>query len=164
MALPATLHLYRRLHTRGCGSGLCCFWRRWRNEIGFDGVASLIDKSFLRQSEPEGQEPRLLMLETIREYGWECLNGSGEMEESRHAHAAYYLHLAEQIDPHLRSAQQAVWLACLGAEHDNLRAALRWSIDHGEKEMAVRLGGALWYYWELCGHLGMGEASSSSRP
>jgi predicted ATPase len=117
----------------------------------FDGVASLIDKSFLRQSEPEGQEPRLLMLETIREYGWECLNGSGEMEETRHAHAAYYLHLAEQIDPHLRSAQQAVWLARLGAEHDNLRAALRWSIDHGEKEMALRLGGALWYFWEVCG-------------
>ena len=117
----------------------------------FDGVSSLIDKSFLRLSEPEGQEPRLLMLETIREYGWECLNGSGEMEETGHAHAAYYLHLAEQIDPHLRSAQQAVWLARLGAEHDNLRAALRWSIDRGEKEMALRLGGALWYFWELRG-------------
>jgi predicted ATPase/DNA-binding CsgD family transcriptional regulator len=117
----------------------------------FDGVSSLIDKSFLRQSEPEGQEPRLLMLETIREYGWERLNGSGEMEETGHAHAAYYLHLAEQIDPHLRSAQQAVWLARLGAEHDNLRAALRWSIDYGEKEMALRLGGALWYFWELRG-------------
>ncbi len=117
----------------------------------FDGVASLIDKSFLRQSEPEGQEPRLLMLETISEYGWECLNGSGEMEETRHAHAAYYLHLAEQVEPHLRSAQQAVWLARLEAEHDNLRAALRWSIGHAEKEMALRLGGALWYFWELCG-------------
>ena len=117
----------------------------------FDGVASLIDKSLLRQSEPEGQEPRLLMLETVREYGWECLNGCGEMEETRHAHAAYYLHLAEQVEPHLRSAQQAVWLARLEAEHDNLRAALRWSIDHGEKEMALRLGGALGYFWELCG-------------
>jgi len=117
----------------------------------FDGVASLIDKSFLRQSDPEGQEPRLLMLETIREYGWECLNGSGELEETRHAHALYYLHLAEQVEPHLRSAQQAVWLARLEEEHDNLRAALRWSLDHAEKEMALRLGGALGYFWELCG-------------
>jgi predicted ATPase/class 3 adenylate cyclase len=124
----------------------------------FDGMASLIDKSFLRQSEPEGQEPRLLMLETIREYGWERLNESGELEEIRHAHAAYYLHLAEHIDPHLRSAQQGVWLARLRAEHDNLRAALRWSIDHGEKEMALRLGGALWYFWELCGPWGEGRA------
>ncbi|TMD64917.1 MAG: tetratricopeptide repeat protein [Chloroflexi bacterium] len=124
----------------------------------FDGVASLIDKSFLRQSEPEGQEPRLLMLETIREYGWERLNESGELEETRHAHAAYYLHLAEHIDPHLRSLQQGVWLARLRAEHDNLRAALRWSIDHGEKEMALRLGGALWYFWELCGPWSEGRA------
>ena len=124
----------------------------------FDGVASLIDKSFLRQSEPEGQEPRLLMLETIREYGWERLNGSGELEETRRAHAAYYLHLAEHINPHLRSAQQGVWLARLAAEHDNLRAALRWLIKHGEKEMALRLGGALWSFWELCGPWSEGRA------
>jgi predicted ATPase/class 3 adenylate cyclase len=124
----------------------------------FDGVASLIDKSFLRQSEPEGQEPRLLMLETIREYGGERLNESSELEETRHAHAAYYLHLAEHIDPHLRSARQGVWLARLRAEHDNLRAALRWSIDHGEKEMTLRLGGALWYFWELCGPWSEGRA------
>jgi predicted ATPase/class 3 adenylate cyclase len=117
----------------------------------FDGVASLIDKSLLRQSESERQEPRLLMLETIREYGWECLNKSGELEETQRAHAEYYLHLAEQAEPHLRSAQQAVWLAQLEAEHDNLRAALRWSIDHAEMEMALRLGGALGYFWELCG-------------
>ena len=117
----------------------------------FDGVASLIDKSFLRQSEPEGQEPRLLMLETIREYGWEGLKGCGEMEQTRHAHAAYYLHLAEQVEPHLRSAHQTVWLACLEAEHDNLRAALRWSLDHKEREMALRLSSALGYFWELCG-------------
>ena len=117
----------------------------------FDGIASLIDKSFLRLSEPEGQEPRLLMLETLREFGWECLNDSGERQETRYAHAAYHLHLAEHIDSHLRSTQQAVWLPRLGAEHDNLRAALRWSIDHGEKEIALRLGGALWYFWEVCG-------------
>jgi tetratricopeptide (TPR) repeat protein len=116
-----------------------------------DGVTSLIDKSFLRLSESEGQEARLLMLETIREYGWDCLTRSGELEETSRAHALYYLRFAEEIDPHLRSAQQDMWLARLEAEHDNLRAALRWSIDRGEKETALRLSGALWYYWELCG-------------
>src|SRR5205085_670682 len=45
-----------------------------------DGVASLIDKSLLQQTEQEGEEPRLVMLETIREYGLECLNASTEMD------------------------------------------------------------------------------------
>ena len=84
----------------------------------FDGVASLIDKSFLRQSEPEGQEPRLLMLETIREYGWERLNGSGELEETRRAHAAYYLHLAEHIIETKTADFDPAWL------EDRYRTAL----------------------------------------
>jgi tetratricopeptide (TPR) repeat protein len=117
----------------------------------FDGVVSLVDKSFLRQSDPEGQEPRLFMLETIREYGWECLNGSGELDETGHTHAVYYLQLAELAEPYLRSAQQTEWLTRLEAEHDNLRAALRWLIGHAEAEMALRLGGALGYFWELSG-------------
>src|SRR5437588_3232966 len=50
-------------------------------------VASLIDKSLLQQTEQEGQEPRLLMLETIREYGLEVLAASGEMEVTKQAHA-----------------------------------------------------------------------------
>ena len=61
-----------------------------------DGVASLVDKSLLQQVEQEGCEPRLMMLETIREYGLECLNASGEMEVNRRAQAAYYLEVAEK--------------------------------------------------------------------
>ncbi len=127
----------------------------------FEGVASLIDKSLLRQSELEGEEPRLLMLETIREYGLECLAKSGALEETRHAHATYYLHLAEQAEPQLRNAQQAVWLARLEAEHDNLRAALRWLREHGEREMALRLGGALWHFWMIRGHWNEGRTELS---
>ena len=122
-----------------------------------DGVASLVDKSLVRQTEQEGEEPRLLMLETIREYGLECLAASGEMEETRHAHAAYYLQLSEKAEPQLRSAQQAVWLARLESEHDNLRAALRWSIEHRASEMALRLGGALWHFWAMRGHWSEGR-------
>jgi predicted ATPase len=64
-----------------------------------DGVASLIDKSLLQQTEQEGEEANLLMLETIREYGLEALASSGEEEITRQAHAAYYLALAEKAEP-----------------------------------------------------------------
>ncbi len=89
-----------------------------------DGVAWLIDKSLLQQTEQEGEEPRLVMLETIREFGLECLAMSGELEAIRRAHAAYYLVLAEEAEPKLEGPQQAVWLQRLEQEHDNLRAAI----------------------------------------
>ena len=62
----------------------------------FEGVASLIDKSLLQQTEQEGEEPRLVMLETIREYGLEALAASGKVEATRQAHAAYYLSWQKQ--------------------------------------------------------------------
>jgi len=126
-----------------------------------DGVASLVDKSLVRQTEQEGEEPRLLMLETIREFGVECLAKSGALEQTRNAHAAYYLQLAEKAELHLRSAQQAVWLARLELEHDNLRAALRWLLDHKEREIALRLGGALAYFWAIRGYWSEGSSELS---
>ena len=87
-----------------------------------DGVASLIDKSLVQKVEQEGEELRLLILETIREYGLECLAASGEMEATRQAHALYYLALAEE-EAKLEGPQQAAWL---DREHENLRAAKQW--------------------------------------
>ena len=72
----------------------------------FEGVASLLDQSLLRQTEQEGEESRLVMLETIREFGLEVLAESGEMEPIQQAHAAYYLSLAEEAEPELRGTQQ----------------------------------------------------------
>jgi predicted ATPase/DNA-binding CsgD family transcriptional regulator len=126
-----------------------------------DGMASLIDKSLLRQVEQEGEEPRLLMLATIREYGLEVLASSGEMESTRQAHAHYYLALAEQAELELGGPQQAVWLDRLEREHDNLRGALQWSLEQGETqssmEMAMRLGGALRLFWWGRGHWSEGR-------
>jgi len=125
-----------------------------------DGVTSLIDKSLLQQVEHPGDELRLIMLGTIREYGLECLAASGEEETTRSAHAEYYLALAEEAAPQIRGAQQAVWLERLEREHDNLRAALRWSVEHtgaGGAEMALRLGAALWWFWTVRGHITEGR-------
>ncbi|HLX57787.1 MAG TPA: tetratricopeptide repeat protein, partial [Ktedonobacteraceae bacterium] len=121
-----------------------------------DSVASLIDKSLLQQTEQEGEESRLGMLETIREYGLESLAASGEMEATRQAHAVYYVALAEKAEPELGGPQQAVWLERLEQELDNLRAALRWSLERGaaghSSEIALRLAGALRRFWEVRGH------------
>jgi predicted ATPase/DNA-binding CsgD family transcriptional regulator len=118
-------------------------------ESVLDGMASLIDKSLLRQSEPEGEQPRFVMLETIREYGWEALSSSGEAEATRKAHAAYYLALAEEAAPKLLGPQLAEWMRRLELGHDNLRAAMDWLLERGEAAMALRMGGALAVFWEL---------------
>ncbi|MFL5591240.1 MAG: tetratricopeptide repeat protein [Ktedonobacteraceae bacterium] len=128
-----------------------------------EGVASLIDKNLLQQVEDVNGEPRLLMLETIREYGLECLEASevageaGGAEATRLAHANYYLKLAEETEQKLRSAQQVIWLEQLEREHDNLRTALRWLVEREEVEMALRLAGALCQFWVVRGHLSEGR-------
>ena len=129
-----------------------------------DGVASLMDKSLLRQMEQEGEEPRLLMLETIREYGLEALSVSGELASTRRAHAVYYLRLAEDAELELGGPQQAMWLERLEREHDNLRAALQWSLEQAgdeeigqRRESALRLCGALYMFWWTLGHWSEGR-------
>ncbi len=141
----------------------------------FEGVISLLDKSLLRQTEQEGGELRLSMLETIREYGLECLVANGELEVAQQAHAAYYLALAQEAEPHLThavgirrrprnrrnlapgaglyltGAEQILWLKRLEREYENLRAALEWSAAHGDEEMklALRLSSGLLAFWTL---------------
>jgi len=122
-----------------------------------DGITSLIDKSLLRQEEGVGGEPRFAMLETIREYALEQLAASGEEEEIQNAHAAYYLALAEEAEPELNSAAQRAWLNRLEAEQPNLQAVLQRLLEHGDRETALRLGGALWRFWLSQGHLSEGR-------
>jgi predicted ATPase/class 3 adenylate cyclase/DNA-binding CsgD family transcriptional regulator len=122
-----------------------------------DGVASLIDKSLLQQTEQEGEELRLLMLETIREYGQECLFMTGGARVIQRAHAAYYMALAEEGEPGLTSTGKRRWLKRLQREHENLRMALEWLLEQEEKEKALRLGSALWRFWWVCGRLSEGR-------
>ncbi len=118
-----------------------------------DGMASLIDKSLLRQIEQEAAEPRFVMLETVREYGQEALAVSGEAEATHQAHAAYYQALAEAAEQAWNGPHQALWFGRMEQEHDNLRAAMNWLLEQREAEMALRLGTALWWFWYAQEHL-----------
>jgi predicted ATPase/DNA-binding CsgD family transcriptional regulator len=133
----------------------------WSMEL-LEGVASLVDKSFLQQTEREREEPRLLMLETIREFGLVCLRESGELEAASRAYAAYYLGLAEEAEPNLMGAEQGRWLDCLEQEHENLRTALGWLMERAQTEvdlaeLALRMFGALESFWTACGHWSEGR-------
>jgi DNA-binding CsgD family transcriptional regulator/tetratricopeptide (TPR) repeat protein len=65
--------------------------------------------------------------------------------------------LAERAVPELFGVTAITWLDRLEGDHDNLRAALRWALDHAQAELALRLGGALWQFWWVRGYLGEGR-------
>jgi len=120
-------------------------------------VSSLVDKSLARWMDDAapggaGGDARFGLLETIRAYGLERLEESGEEEASRRAHAAHYLALAEQADSAVKGPDSLAWLARLEAEHNNLRAALAWACKHGEVEIGLRMVGGLAYFWYTHSH------------
>jgi predicted ATPase len=119
----------------------------------FAGVASLVDTSLLRQEEIEG-EPRFRMLETVREFGLERLEASGEGTATRDRYAGYFLTLLDRRD--LKDFDQA-WLDAIAHEHDNLRAALGWSWESGKHDTLLRLAGGLVWFWYYRGHLHEGQ-------
>jgi predicted ATPase/class 3 adenylate cyclase len=118
-----------------------------------DGVASLTNKSLLRQMDTGEGESRFFMLETIREYASERLAESPDANETGTRHAGFFLALAERAEPELLGSEQARWLDSLEEEHDNLRASLEWAGESGNVETALLLAGALWRFWQIRGHL-----------
>jgi tetratricopeptide (TPR) repeat protein len=125
-----------------------------------NGLASLVDKNLLKQTEEIAGEPRFVMLETIREYALERFAASGEEEAIRQRHAAFFLALAEQAEPWIRFLRpdRDPWMERLTVEHDNLRGALAWFSGREEVELGLRLGCALRSFWVLCYHWSEGRA------
>ena len=76
-------------------------WKQQTIDI-LDVMVSLLNKSLLQRDEQESDDSRFVMLETIREFGLECLQANGELEDSRRTYAMYYLDLLEQAGPFLR--------------------------------------------------------------
>ncbi len=124
-----------------------------------DGMASMVDKSLLQQVEQGDGESRFAMLETIREYAREKLKASGEEALTKRAHAAYCLVLAEEVAAEQSGGGGAEWLEHFTLERDNFRAALDWLTETGEAEWGLRLGAALFRFWETREYLAEGSDS-----
>jgi predicted ATPase/class 3 adenylate cyclase len=122
-----------------------------------DGLTSLVDQSLVRRTDPAEGGPRFLMLETIREFGLEQLEATGDLEPVRRRHAEHFLGLAEEAEPHLTGHDQGQWLDRCDQEHANLRAALRWAVETGDAGRAQAAAGALWRFWQQRGHLTEGR-------
>jgi tetratricopeptide repeat protein len=146
--------LFRRLGVFAGGGTLeaaeaVCNWAGDLPLEVLDGLASLMDKSLLRQAEemaPRGYpEPRFTMLATIRAYALEQLERSGELNDVQQQHAAYYLALAEQTGDRL------------AIEQDNVRAALQWGLEH-DADAGLHLAGTLPVFWQQRGDLTEGRS------
>jgi tetratricopeptide (TPR) repeat protein len=133
-------------------------------EDALDLLDALIRKSLLAPEACDGHM-RYRLLETVREYGQEKLARAGETMETRDRHLAWYAMLCAQIKQRLRGPDQIASLERLDQEHDNLRAALTWSLRDGahagssaRRATGARLAGDLAYFWQIRGHLSEGRA------
>ena len=106
----------------------------------------------MQQKETTSEEPRFVLLEMIQEYARGRLEANGEADVIRRRHAEYFVALAERAEPELHRADQLFWLERLDEEHNNLRAALEWSLTKVEAELALRLIGALGWFWHMRSH------------
>jgi predicted ATPase/tRNA A-37 threonylcarbamoyl transferase component Bud32 len=131
-----------------------------------DGLASLLDKSLLRQDESEEEELRFSMLGMIREYAGEKLRESGREVSIRERHADFFLTLAEEAKSQLKGPEQEVWLERLEEEHNNLRSALGWFLQKAEENsedsaksavLGLRMAGALSQFWDTHGYVSEGR-------
>ncbi len=143
--------LFRRLSvfaggfTLGAAEAICSGEDLEEEEV-LDLLSRLVDKSLVMVRE-RGGEMRYRLLETVRQYGREKLEGSGEAEDIRRRHALFFLKLAEEAEPAMLGPRQAAWMGRLELEHDNIRAALGWFGECGEAERGLRLAGALRRFW-----------------
>ncbi len=121
-----------------------------RTEV-FDVLSALVDKSVV-VADVRGATGRYHLLETVRQYAWEALSESGEAESLQSQHVAFHAALADEAAAHFLSDDQAVWMQRLDREHDNLRAALRYTIDVGDTGTSLRMAAALGWFWIVRGN------------
>jgi predicted ATPase/DNA-binding SARP family transcriptional activator/DNA-binding CsgD family transcriptional regulator len=115
-------------------------------------LGGLVEKSLVVAEESWERGARYRLLEPIRQYAQEKLEQGEEEHQTRFRHAEWYLTLAEEADKESSGPGHARWLHRLETEHDNLRAALDWSLEEGDAELSLRLAGALWLFWFTRGY------------
>jgi len=117
-----------------------------------DDVGGLVTKSLLCREVEPGGEPRFRLLETLRQYALEQLEASGARAHAQDRHAAFFLALAQRAAAESRGRGQVTWLDRLEREHDNLRAAIAWSIESGDGATEQGLAGCLAWFWHARGY------------
>lgn len=115
-------------------------------------LQSLIGKSLVRAETLVDGEQRFSLLETLREFALEQLQMHGEAEAVRQCHYAFYLQYFRTVDEQLRGPSTAAWFARLQRDHDNLRAAIQWTLDQARYEDTAWLVIATGWYCRLRGH------------
>jgi predicted ATPase/class 3 adenylate cyclase len=120
-----------------------------------DGIGALVDHSLVRRQETGDGRVRYRMLETIREFALERLDESSDADEVRRRHAWHVVAMVEEAEPKLLT--ERAQLDRIEEEHDNVRAALRWSIGRGQAEPGLRIAGAVWRFWQVRSHLAEGR-------
>lgn len=108
-------------------------------------ITALVDKSLVVRIVPS--EGRYRLLEPVRQFAQQKIESLGDLEATRRRHRDWYLALAEEGGGAALMAEPQRWIPVLTIDHDNLRGALSWSLERGHAEPALRLAGALAYYW-----------------
>jgi predicted ATPase len=117
-----------------------------------DALDQLADQSLLRRL-PDFDEPRFLMLQTIRDFAMERLEESGEAQAIHDRHLKAFIGLAQQAQPRLFGPRRKEWLDRLEEDHDNFRAALDWAVSSSDARSAMELSVGMWRFWQMRGHL-----------
>jgi predicted ATPase/DNA-binding CsgD family transcriptional regulator len=125
-----------------------CAWGEIQPADVLDLLSSLVSKSLVVAETLQSSEARYRLLETIRQYAQEKLRASEEWVSAHDHYLACFLRLTEEVAPKLQEQYQQLWLNWLETEHDNIRAALAWALEQQRIEAGLRIGTALFTFWQ----------------
>ena len=127
---------------------------RWGMSAGsLRRLETLVEHSLLRVVPARGGGSRFRMLHVIREFAATMLESGDDADETRRAHLEVYADFVERIAPELLKENREKLLDLIEDDHDNIRAALEWGLDHGDVDLVLRLAAATWRFWQARGHL-----------
>jgi predicted ATPase/DNA-binding CsgD family transcriptional regulator len=150
---PSEQRLLQRLTLFTAGFALstaesACAWGEIQREDVLDLLSSLVGKSLVVAETLQGSEARYRLLETIRQYAQEKLKASGDWVSAHDHYLACFLQLTEEVAPKLREPYQQLWFNWLETENDNIRVALAWALEQQRVEAGLRIGTALYSFWQ----------------
>ena len=120
-------------------------------------LQSLVDKSLVNRAESSTDDVRFVMLRTITEFAYERLRDRGGADRTRERHAEHFLDVAKRAEEGLAGPGQVAWLQRIDADHDNLHEAIRWSLERGAGDRALRIATALHWFWWIRGQFSTGR-------